>query len=568
MVGDFRKANRVVLCSVMVFLCATMAFFPVLTSGTVTSVIVSKNGPYLDKVLFKVIIQDDQQVSSLLNNEIDMIGDYIDPSFLGTLQEAENIDISEMQRNGYGYISINCAKYPFNITAFRRAVSFALDKEGVSATVWDGLSNPQDSCVPRINPFSIEGQLDYSYYEADVEQGNYLLDQAGFQVNASTGFRTAPNGAAFDVLIECAQSSNIAIDVGQYVADALTKLYIDAESIPTDFYTYLNRLWYHGDFDMVFLGANYNTFDVDWLASEYWSENYNVPFENGPNFRNATYDSWRDQLLNSTDYDDVYEAAIEMQRVWVYQCPMIICYANVLLNAYRTDKFEGFVNSVEDGMNSWWTSYKARLKESAGGSFGGTLRVSNPLDVDTFNFMVSSGYTRYTDDLPWDSLLMHDSDWNIIPWMAESYIIETNADNSSVPTGHTRFTFDLCKTMTWSDGLPLTADDVAYTFNYYLDAPGNPFGYDLIDMVSAYAMDYWTVVIEFNSVSYWHISAIADMPIIPKHVFIEIGLEGWNMWNPNPPVEPMITSGPFNVTDYVPGEYMELSRNPTYFLVL
>ncbi len=55
-------------------------------------------------------------------------------------------------------------------------------------------------------------------------------------------------------------------------------------------------------------------------------------------------------------------------------------------------------------------------------------------------------------------------------------------------------------------------------------------------------------------------------PIILKHVFEEVGLEGWNLWNPNPdnPGE-MITSGSFYCSDYVAGEVFELPINEDYF---
>ncbi|MGY5852170.1 MAG: ABC transporter substrate-binding protein, partial [Candidatus Thorarchaeota archaeon] len=94
-------------------------------------------GPFVDKVVYNVIEQDDQQVLALQNDEVDLIGDWVDPTFLPTLTQAENIEVSETLRNGYGYIAINCAKYPFNITAFRRAAAFAYNKTEVTIDVWD-----------------------------------------------------------------------------------------------------------------------------------------------------------------------------------------------------------------------------------------------------------------------------------------------------------------------------------------------------------------------------------------------------------------------------------------------
>ncbi len=525
-----------------------------------------KSGPFVEKILYNVITQDDQQVLSLQDDDIDLIGDMVDPSFLDTLLEAEDIDVANVLRNGYGYLTINTAKYPYNITAFRRALAFALDKEAISDDVWDGLSVPQDSVVAQVNPFSIEGQLPYTYYESNVVLGNELLDRAGFIDIDEDGFREAPDGSDFDVLVECSSSSGIAIEVGELTEAALKAMDIDANSVSTDFYEYLSRLNYHGDFDIVFLGVSFTNFDVNWLAYNYWSEYADEPFWNSPAFKNESYDSWRDQLLHATDYEDVLEAAREMQKIWVYECPEIVCYENILLSAYRTDRFEGWVNSPIDGVPGWWTNYKAHLKESVGGPFGGTMRWSNPLDIDTFNNMVStSAYTNNVLTMLYDSLIQPGPDGLDVMWLAESYMIETHADNPSIPEGYSRFTFDIIQNATWSDGLPLTAEDVAFTLNFYRDGPGNPQGANLNEMTAAFAPTPYTVIVDFETESYWHLHTVGYKPILPKHVFEDIGAENWNLWNPDPPNEPMVTSGPFNVSEYIAGEFTELTYNPNYF---
>jgi len=525
-----------------------------------------RHGPLIDKLVYRVITGYDEQVLALVNSEIDLFDEMVNPTYLPTLQAAENIGIAKTLRNGYGYLTINCDKYPFNVIAFRRALAFALDKRGISSEIWENLSEPLDSCIPKINPFSIERQLPYSYYEGNVALGNQMLNDAGFIDVDMDGTREAPNGSDFGVIIDLLSSSDIAFQVGFLVRDTLHALHIDAAAYEDCCGNRYLALIYHYDYDMAFLGASFTDMDVDWLAYEFWSEYADEPYWNLPCFRNASYDSWREQLLHSADYDEVYEAAIEMQKIWVYECPEIICYENVLLSAYRNDKFEGLVNDFTDGVHSWWTNYNAHLKQSQGGPLGGTFRWSNSLDLDTFNFMASSSaYARNVLQELYDSLIIKDPDGEDLPWLAESYVAETHQDDASVPEGHTRFTFNLHQDVKWTDGRPLSADDVAFTMNYYRDAPGNPLGDDLTEMTSAYATTESQVVIEFGSESYWHLHTVGYKPIIPKHVFMEIGATGWNTWNPHPPTEPMVTSGPYNVSEYVAGEFIELTRNPDYF---
>ena len=525
-----------------------------------------QNGAYVDKIVFRVIEEEAAAVLALQNDVIDMMGDMVDPQYLEVLEEAANIETARVQRNGFGFMTINTAKYPLNITALRRAMAFATDKVAISDDIWEGLADPQDGPLPAVNPWTIEGTLEYTYYEENAILGNQMLDAAGFEKDELTGFRNAPDGTPFDVNVECAISSDIAIQVGTKFAEALQALHINGRSEPTAFDEYLTRLNNHGDYDMCFLGWNFGTFDADVLGDEWWGENANVPFLNFANWRNDSYDAWRDQLMYSTDYDDLKQAADEMQKIWIYECPWIIAYNNVEIGAYRTDRFEGHQNDISGGVVGFWTNYKVHLTDAEGGPYGGTYRWNNPKDVATFNVMAaSSAYTWNVLEQFYDSLLNIGPDGVDMLWLAESYVSETHADNDIIPDGHTRFTFDIIQNATWTDGTPLTAEDVAFSLNYLRDAPGNLFGPELADVSAAYAPTTYQVIVEFASESFWHLHRISYKPVLPKHVFEVIGVENWNTWQPTPPADSMVTSGPYNVSLYVEGEFVEMTRNPNFF---
>ncbi len=562
-IGGSKKQFPRSFVSMLVLSVITFSFMPLPSLVSISGVDDLKSGPYIGKLVFTQEHSD--HILALLDNELDLSTNSLDESAIDTLSESENIEIVKTLRNGYGYISINCLKYPYNYPAFRRALAFAIDKEAIAREVWGNNAEPLDSLIPKINPFSIDGQLDYSYYNANVSYGNYLLDQAEFYDIDNDGFREAPDGSDLYVPIEVPQSSSIAIHCGEYVEAALTSLGINAECLPTDFYEYLDRIHCHFDYDIVFFGNSFFNFDVDWMAYEYWSEYVGEPFFNFPNFANATYDSWRDQLIHSTSYDDVYEAAIEMQKIWVYQCPEIVLYENAYYYAYRKDRFAGYVNDVMEGPASFWTCYNVYNSENPKSSLNQTLRIGTWSCINAVNFMVSSScHYEFNNYLPWDTLFIRGPDGRDVPWLVEEFLIETHSDNADVQTGHTRFTFDIIKNASWTDGTPLTAEDIVFTLNYYDQAPGNPYGASLHDMFSAYTLTNYTMRVEFNAESYWHLHSIAYLPILPKHVFSEIGLEGWRTWNPDPNNEPLVSSGPFNFTS-VRYDYVEMKRNSNYF---
>lgn len=101
------------------------------------------------------------------------------------------------------------------------------------------------------------------------------------------------------------------------------------------------------------------------------------------------------------------------------------------------------------------------------------------------------------------------------PWLAKAW--EGSADGKT-------WTFHLHENATWSDGQPLTADDVLFSFDYALHGPGAATGVaqgiTYIDSVSA--PDPATVVIKLNSVRPSFLSDITGafgIAIIPKHIW-------------------------------------------------
>jgi ABC-type transport system substrate-binding protein len=188
-----------------------------------------KAGPYVDDLVFEMLYSFDAQVPALQNDNIDILGDYLNLEQYFALESSENIETVSTLRNGYGYVTINTAKYPLNITAFRRAIAFALDKERISEEAFMNLSEPLDSCIPKINPFSIEGELLEDYYTSDITTAQQLLTDAGFNDTDSDGDIEAPDGSeiSIEVYIPDFIAFGIPDGVGLIFETALQELHIN-----------------------------------------------------------------------------------------------------------------------------------------------------------------------------------------------------------------------------------------------------------------------------------------------------------------------------------------------------
>jgi ABC-type transport system substrate-binding protein len=530
-------------------------------------------GPNVDKVVYKVIVGDDQMILALQGGVVDIHDGFFDPDNYALLDADPNLEVSDdILRNGYGHIKINTRDAPLNWTALRRAFAFAYDKTAVQTDIFQGLMRLHDSVVVYTNDlFSIEDDLPYHYYNPEPAKGNALLDAAGFDIDPLTGFREDPNGNPIHIVIGYSPSSPaIAGGCAQLGVDALAALSISAETNQEDFNTYLANLYNHGDYDMLFFATSFYGKTLDWMAREYGSEYANAYAQNDSNFANETMDGILQDILDAKTYQEAYDACAEAQLLIHYQVPLLITYENMYLQAYRNDKFKGHIKDAGRYIQSKWNIQNIIQLDD---TFGGTVAVALGQEPDTFNgFTSSSGYTAQILNLVDSNLYDFGPDLEPYPVLAESYTEETHADNAAVPEGHHRFTFDLIQNATWSDGTPFTAEDVAFTYTYYLEtaALGNPAGAGLSDanLVAAYAPSTYRVVVEFGKESYWNFGQAAYFSPIPKHIFepgAGIGYEGWNTWNPIfNPADPFVTLGPFLLTDIEAGEFYELTVNPRW----
>jgi ABC-type transport system substrate-binding protein len=518
-------------------------------------------GPYIDRLVYKAV---NEHPLALLSGDLDILASPVSAPIAAELDQDPDIAIHRMNRLGYGHITFNCAKYPYNITAFRRAFAFAFDKTRVIADFWHGEGQEHDSLLPPGNRWCIEEQLPYHYYNAEVNLGNQLLDDAGFDINPNTGYRLAPDGSDFTVVLE---STRILATLCPIVREAFDALHINAEHRESPFDIMLSKLNYHLDYDMFMFGYAFITDDVDHLAYQYGSKYADVPFQNPSNFENAIFDSWIEQLLHNNTYEAVTEAATAMQLILHENVPIVVTYVQTVLQPYRTDTFTGHVPDLAHYLTSQWTWRKIHQID---GTRGGTVKVNLRLH-ETFNvFMQDTVYSYEVMLNLWPTLYSRDPEQDPLPYLAKNTLIETHPTNSDVAEGNTRFTIDIVQNATWSDGTPLTAEDIAFTYTYLLETIkyGNPSSVRLGDLVAAYSQTPYRVIIEFSTESYWHFSNIAYKKIIPKHIFNPddgIGYEGWNEWNPVfNPSHPHVTCGPFILTDWQDGEFIELSANPDF----
>jgi peptide/nickel transport system substrate-binding protein len=185
---------------------------------------------------------------------------------------------------------------------------------------------------------------------------------------------------------------------------------------------------------------------------------------------------------------------------------------------------------------------------------GTTLRVALTQDIDSLNpfvavFLSSTQIGRLT----YENLTMVGPDNAVQPGLAESW--------EPSPDGLT-WTFWI-RDAQWSDGTPITARDVVFTYTQIMTNPAaqDANGSAVANFASVTAVDDRTVAITTKQPQ---ASILAtDVPIVPEHVWASrVGQIGTATTTEQLPV---VGSGPYVVTGYQEGQSVTLSANDRFW---
>ena len=181
-------------------------------------------------------------------------------------------------------------------------------------------------------------------------------------------------------------------------------------------------------------------------------------------------------------------------------------------------------------------------------------------EVDSFNpfngFQASS-YEMWA--MMYDFMVGYSmEDMSPVPALATSW--ETSPDGLT-------WTFDIREGVDWSDGEPLTAGDIAYTYNRIIDGgpeAGNWSTY-LTSVETVTAPDDTTVVLELSKPN--AVLPLLPIPILPEHVWSDVSEDQVKSYRNEPTDgEAVVGSGSFRLVEGTAGgsTYL-LEANPDYW---
>ena len=134
-----------------------------------------------------------------------------------------------------------------------------------------------------------------------------------------------------------------------------------------------------------------------------------------------------------------------------------------------------------------------------------------------------------------------------------------------------RYALTLRQGLRFSDGYPLDADDVLFTFRVYLDENVHATQRDLLIVggkpIAVRKVDAQTLVFQFAKPYGVEERLFDGLAILPRHLLEKPYQEGklGQLWTPSTPPNEWAGLGPFRLKEYVAGQKLVLARNPYYW---
>jgi len=182
-----------------------------------------------------------------------------------------------------------------------------------------------------------------------------------------------------------------------------------------------------------------------------------------------------------------------------------------------------------------------------------TLRLGWVIDVENLNPFIGFGSSYEVWCLNYDFLVGYNADdGSPRPAIAERW--ETSPDGKV-------WTFHIRQGVTWQDGEPLTAADVAFSINYIVDNRLSSYSTYTKLIERAEVVDDYTVRVTCSKPKANMLSMY--IYVLPEHLWSKVDPSKVEVSYRNAP--PIVGSGPFRCVEWKKGEYVRMEANPAYW---
>lgn len=140
------------------------------------------SAPKVERLIMRVVLNVEASLGMLRSGEVNFLSDYTgDAQLLIDAAAADgDLEVIDVTDIGFQYLGFNCRRAPFNDVAFRRALSFAVNRRLIAGAAYNGFGRPANSHVSPALPFWYNPATEDLPMGMDVASA--MLEEAGYSV--------------------------------------------------------------------------------------------------------------------------------------------------------------------------------------------------------------------------------------------------------------------------------------------------------------------------------------------------------------------------------------------------
>ena len=323
--------------------------------------------PYADELIVNFITEASTAILAVQKGEIDAYVGWVTPEVVPTLLSTEGVGIHIYQSSTFYHWGFINTRWPFNITDFRRAMAYCVNKQEIVDTVLSGWGIPGSWGV--VMPFGPNAQ----WYNPNVEnkytfnlsKAAEILDKLGFKDVDGDGWREAPNGSDFSFEIYPPHYDIIRIRAAQMISDWLSQIPgggIKAIVRVLEWKTVWPMIK-KAQVDTYLLGSGPGN-DISWLYRRFHTRETGGT-GNWAHYSNPEVDNLTEALKTTLDPEKRKQIAWRIQEILADEVPIIVLYYRKFPQPYRIDKWEGWYRPLTGGIFNIWTLREVHLRTTA-----------------------------------------------------------------------------------------------------------------------------------------------------------------------------------------------------------
>lgn len=318
--------------------------------------------PKVDEIVFRIYKNSDAMAQALKKGEIDF-GSGFEANVFKALEGEPNITTNDGAYPGFNEIAFNVGAEMDDGTPIgdgnpllkdaklRTALAWSVNKQQLVDRVLGGFGKPAEMVMPPMYSFwNLEPAETIGY---DPERAKQLLDEAGYKVG-DDGIRVAPNGERLSFRLYGRQSSETSKKTVEFVKSYFKEVGVEV-TVKLMGDGVLGERITSGDFDMFEWGWIPDA-DPDYILSIFTCDKRSDNDNGTPSYDisdsfycNSEFDKLYVEQGGETDRDARQAIVKQMEQMIYDATPYILTFYYDSLEAYRSDRFTGFVPQPTDG---------------------------------------------------------------------------------------------------------------------------------------------------------------------------------------------------------------------------